>query len=111
MAICVAGQSLRDVGIARPAPEGARIAIGFLGALERWDDPNRSVRKLALRLREQGWQSESFSHRNLGDAKKAVIEALDRNRNHRIDPNEAATAKIVIYGQSMGGGAAVLLAT
>lgn len=101
---------MRDVVLSRPAPEGARIAIGFLGALEHWDDPNRSVRKLALHLREAGWQAESFSHRNLRVAKKAVIQALDRNGNKRIDPAEAAAARIVIYGQSMGGGATVKLA-
>lgn len=103
-------QSMRDVAIARPAPENARIAIGFLGALEHWDDPHRAVRKLTLHLREQGWQAESFSHRNLSVAKKAILQALDRNGNRRIDPGEAASARIVIYGQSMGGGATVRLA-
>ena len=103
-------QSLRDIALPRPAPEGARIAIGFLGALEKWDDPHRGVRKLALRLREQGWQTESFSHRNLRAAKKAIVQALDRNGNKRIDPGEASSARIVLFGQSMGGGAAVKLA-
>ncbi len=103
-------QSLREVAVARPAPENANIAIGFLGALEHWNDPNRSVRKLTLHLRQQGWQAESFSHRNLHTAKKAVIQALDRNQNHHIDPDEAASARIVIYGQSMGGAATVKLA-
>jgi len=111
LSLCAAGQTIREVAVARPCPEGARIAIGFLGALEKWDDPHRSVRKLALRLREQGWQAESFSHRNLRTAKKAVVQALDRNGNKRIDPAEAASARIVIYGQSMGGGATVKLAS
>lgn len=110
LTLAAPAQSLREVAVARPAPENARIAIGFLGALERWDDPNRSVRKLTLHLRQQGWQAESFSHRNLATAKKAVIQALDRNRNRRIDPDEAASAHIVIYGQSMGGAATVKLA-
>jgi hypothetical protein len=65
---------------------------------------------LTLRLREQGWQAESFSHRNLRTAKKAVVQCLDRNGNRRIDPEEAAGAKVVLYGQSMGGAAAVKLA-
>ncbi|MBL8240945.1 MAG: hypothetical protein JNM66_26225 [Bryobacterales bacterium] len=104
------GQTLREVAVARPAPEGARIAIGFLGALEKWDDPHRSVRKLTLRLREQGWQAESFSHRNLRTAKKALVQLLDRNGNRRIDAEEAAGAKVVLFGQSMGGAAAVKLA-
>jgi pimeloyl-ACP methyl ester carboxylesterase len=110
VALAARAQSIGEVAVARPAPNGARIAIGFLGALEKWDDPHRSVRKLTLRLREQGWQAESFSHRNLRTAKKAIIQALDRNRNRRIDPGEAVSARVVIYGQSMGGEAAVNLA-
>lgn len=105
------GQSLRDITLARPAPEGARIAIGFLGALETWDDPNRGVRKLTLRLRQHGWQAESFSHRRLRTAKQAILQALDRNGNRRIDPAEAAAARVVVFGQSMGGGATVKLAS
>jgi hypothetical protein len=103
-------QSLGDLTIATPKPEGAPIAIGFLGALDRWDNPNRSVRALTLRLREKGWQADSLSHRKLRTAKKALLLALDRNHNRRIDPAEAASARIVIYGQSMGGAAAVKLA-
>lgn len=110
MALVAPAQSMDEVAVARPAPQGARIAIGFLGALEKWDDPHRSVRKLTLRLREQGWQAESFSHRNLRTAKKAIVQALDRNGNRRIDPEEASAARVVLYGQSMGGGAAVNLA-
>ncbi|MFN0106063.1 MAG: hypothetical protein ACKV2U_28735 [Bryobacteraceae bacterium] len=110
VSLCAAAQSMRDVALARPAPEGARIAIGFLGAFDKWDDPNRSVRKLTLRLRERGWQAESFSHLNLRTAKKAVVQALDRNGNSKIDPGEAASARVVIYGQSMGGAATVKLA-
>jgi len=110
MAIAAPGQSIDELAIARPAPEGARIAIGFLGAFEKWDDTNRSVRKLTLRLRERGWQAESFSHRNLQTAKKAMVQALDSNRNKKIDAREADGARVVIFGQSMGGEAAVKLA-
>ena len=107
LSICASAQkTLRG----RPAPEGAPIAIGFLGALETWDDPHRAVRKLTLRLREKGWRAESFSHRNLPAAKRALLEALDRNGNRKIDPTEAASARVVIFGQSMGGAAAVKLA-
>lgn len=101
---------MREISLGCPAQPGAPIAVGFLGALEKWDDPHRSVRKLALSLREHGWHAESFSHRNLRTAKRAVLNCLDRNGNHRIDPAEATTAKVIIYGQSMGGGATVKLA-
>ncbi|MBM3764506.1 MAG: hypothetical protein FJW32_03860 [Acidobacteria bacterium] len=105
-----AAQSLRQVAIAHPVEPGKVVAIGFLGAWERWDDPNRSVRKVALGLRSQGIESESFANHRLGTAKKAVIAALDRNGNKRIDPDEAKSARVVIYGQSMGGAATLKLA-
>ncbi len=110
LSLSAGAQSLREIALPRPVPEDARIAIGFLGALEKWNDEHRSVRKLTLRLRSQGWQAESFSHRNLRTAKKAVVQALDRNGNKRIDPNEAQSARVVLYGQSMGGAAALKLA-
>jgi len=103
-------QSLKQLTLARPAPEGKIIAIGFLGAWERWDDEHRNVRKLALRLRERGFEAETFANHSLRTAKKAVTGALDRNGNNRIDPDEAAGARVVIFGQSMGGGATVALA-
>lgn len=104
------GQRAKDVQLHRPVPDGARVAIGFLGALENWNDPHRAVRQLTLRLRERGWEAESFSHRRLGLAKKLVVDALDRDRDGRISPEEAASSKVVIFGQSMGGGATVKLA-
>jgi hypothetical protein len=90
--------------------EPKTLAIGFLGAWERGDDPNRSVRKLALRLRENSIQAETFANRNLRAARKTVVKALDTNGNARIDQDEAANARIIIYGQSLGGGAALQLA-
>lgn len=109
-ALAAPAQSLCEVSVHRPTPKGVGVAIGFLGALEKWDDPRRSVRKLTLRLRERGWQAESFSHRNLRTAKKAIVLALDRNGNKRIDAVEAESARVVLYGQSMGGAAALKLA-
>lgn len=106
----VTAQSMDEITLKRPSPNGMPIAIGFLGAFERWNDDHRSVRKLALRLRDRGFQSESFSHRNLGTAKKAVMQSLDRNGDGKVDAPEAASAKVIIYGQSMGGAAAVKLA-
>ena len=103
-------QSLKQIAIARPIEPGKVVAIGFLGAWERWDDPNRSVRKIALGLRSHGIESETFANHRLGTAKKAVIAALDRNGNKRIDPDEAAQARVVIYCQSMGGAATLKLA-
>lgn len=112
LTLCIGAgaQSLKQVAITRPLAPGKVIAIGFLGAWERWDDQNRSVRKLALHLRSNGIEAETFANHRLGTAKKTLIAALDRNGNKRIDSDEAAQARVVIYGQSMGGAATLKLA-
>jgi hypothetical protein len=85
--------------------------LGFLGAFEKWDDDRRSVRILAHDLEKtRGWNVETFSHRNRGTALKFVMQALDRNRDGRLDERERTSTPIVLYGQSMGGGAVSKLA-
>jgi pimeloyl-ACP methyl ester carboxylesterase len=103
-------QRLADLAVPRHLPEGQTLVLGFLGAWERWDDSNRSVRKLALSLRGKGFAAESFGNHNLRTARKLVLQSLDRNRDKKVDPAEAAGARVILYGQSMGGAAAVKLA-
>lgn len=103
-------QSLQDIAWKGPVRPGEPIAVGFVGFMDRWDDPHRSVRQLTLRLRERGWRAESFSHWKLRTAKQALVLALDRNGNSRIDPEEAAGARVMIFGHSMGGAATLKLA-
>lgn len=109
-ALLAPAQRLKDLSVPRPLPQGQTLAIGFLGAWEHWNDDNRSVRKLALSLRAKGFAAETFGNHNLRTARKLVFDALDKNRSKKVDPEEAAAARIVLYGQSMGGAAAVKLA-
>lgn len=104
---------LRDLVTPVPAPRGSVIVVGFLGAWERWDNEKRSVRKLALRLRERGIPGvfvETAGNHSRKTIRQFLHKALDQNRNGRIDPDERESVGIVLYGQSFGGAACVKLA-
>ncbi len=112
---CMAQQRIRRAEIQAPAPlpEGSVLVVGFLGAWEHWDNPKRNVRKLALRLREPAGMNvfaETAGNRSRGTIRSFIQEALDRNKDGKIDGAEAKSVGIIIYGQSFGGAAAVRLA-
>ena len=94
-----------------PMGPGETLVIGFLGGVERWNDEHRSVRRLALRLRETpGVHAESIANRHWRTGEKLVRRALDTNANGKLDPQEKAQARVILYGQSLGGGAVIRLA-
>lgn len=104
-------QRFADLATPTPLPPGATLVIGFLGGYERWDDEHRSIRQLTLTLRKRpGVYAESISNHNRGVALKLIQRALDTNRNGRLDPEERARARVILYGQSWGGAAAIATA-
>ena len=105
-ALCA--QRLSDLTTPAPLPPGSTLVIGFLGGFESWDDGHRSVRQLALRLRERpGVYAESISNHQRNVALELIQRALDTNRNQRIEPEERNAARVILYGQSWGGAAAI----
>jgi pimeloyl-ACP methyl ester carboxylesterase len=112
-ALPVHAQRAGDLTTPTPLPEGAALVIGFLGGWERWDDAHRGVRKLALALREKqiaGLHVETFANRNRHLAVDLVRKALDWDSNGSLDAHERSAHKIIVYGQSFGGAAAIKFA-
>ncbi len=96
-----------------PLPRGSMVVVGFLGAWERWNDERRSVRKLALRLREPalpGLYVETAGNHDRKRVRRILLDSLDRDRDGRLSREEAESVAFVFYGQSFGGAAAVYLA-
>jgi hypothetical protein len=107
------GQRYRDFVTRTPLRPDTVLVIGIMGGREPWDQPDRSVRKLALELREADpgrIQVETIENRKRGLALKLIRNAFDRNRDGSLDERERASVRLVIYGQSFGGAAVVKLA-
>ena len=108
LAMSLHGQRLKDFTTPIPIPPGANLVIGFLGGFERWNDEDRSVRRLVLKLRERpGVFAESAGNHNRGTALKFIRRALDTDGDGELNPAECASARVVLFGQSLGGAAAV----
>src|SRR5438445_13457274 len=94
----LSAQRLSDMSTPAPLPPGATLVIGFLGGFESWNDGHRSVRQLALHLRERpGVYAESISNRHRKVAVELIRRALDTNRNQWIEPEERAAARVILY--------------
>ncbi len=107
----VCAQRFADLTTPTPLPPGSTLVIGFLGGYDRWNDEHRSVRRLALSLRQRpGVYAESISNHNRQLALRLIRRALDTNRDGRLEPDERAAARIILFGQSWGGAAAIYTA-
>ena len=94
-------QQITDLAAPAPLPQGSTLVVGFLGGFDRWDDQHRSVRRLALKLREHpGVYAESISNHQ----RDIALELIRRSVSAHWRP------RIIVYGQSWGGAAAVYLA-
>lgn len=108
--LCAAGQRLSDFATPQPLPSGGVLVVGFLGGVERWNDMHRGVRKVALDLRSRGIPNvfvETAGNHRREVVRRFLRRALDTNGDGLIDANEAAAARVILYGQSLGGGAVV----
>ena len=88
------------------------LIIGFLGGRQRWDDDSRGVRQLAVKLDEMSLpdvEIETFQNRRRDLAMEFIHKALDRNEDNYVDSQERAAARLILYGQSLGGSAVVKL--
>lgn len=104
-------QKLSQLSSPTPIPKGSTLVIGFLGGYDHWDDERRSVRRLVLKLRKcPDVYAESISNHRRSDALAFIRRALDANNDQHLDPAERSQARIILFGQSWGGAAAVATA-
>lgn len=89
------------------------IVVGFVGGFVRSDDDRHPEVQLVQRLTEQdiyGLHAVAFENRRRGKARKEVLHWLDANGDGHLSPEEKQNARIIIFGHSWGGSAAVKLA-
>jgi pimeloyl-ACP methyl ester carboxylesterase len=89
------------------------IVIGFVGGFVSPKDPVHSEVELANRLRHDyasGVYVQVFDNRHVDEAYKKIVELLDSRHAGKLTDDEKKNARIVIYGHSWGGSAAIKLA-
>jgi pimeloyl-ACP methyl ester carboxylesterase len=92
-------QEFSDFTTPLPLKPGDTLILGIVGGWERWDAPQRGVRTTALQLRDLKLPG-------------VYVETVE---NHKLDlatqlVERAQTPRVIIYGHSLGGPAAVRLA-
>jgi len=98
-------QEFSDFTTPLPLKPGDTLILGIVGGWERWDAPQRGVRKTALQLRDMklpGVYVETVENHKLDLATELVARAFPQDASH--------TPRVIIYGHSLGGPAAVRLA-
>lgn len=98
---------------ARSHPVPSSIVIGFVGGFVRHDNPHHGPVVLAHRM--QGTLPKDtyvrvFENRHRKSAYKTILTLLDRDRDGTLSDAEKAQARIILFGQSWGASAVVMLA-
>jgi hypothetical protein len=99
--------------VPHPQETPSSIVIGFVGGFVRHDNPHHGPVIFAASLRRAAPQDayvQVFENRRRNSAYKTIVRLLDRNHDGVLSDNEKAQARIVLYGQSWGASAVVLLA-
>jgi hypothetical protein len=97
---------------ARPVTP-ANIVIGFVGGFVGHDNPHHGPVVVAQRIRlalPKDTYVRVFENRRRKRAYDVVLRLLDTDRDGTLSSEEKARAHIVLFGQSWGASAAVLLA-
>src|ERR1700692_298132 len=108
-ASAVDSAKLHAVRVAPPA----NIVIGFVGGFVGHDNQHHGPVQLAQRIRPEFAKDtyvRVFENRRRKRAYDTIVQLLDTNGDGILSAEEKARARIVLFGQSWGASAAVLLA-
>jgi pimeloyl-ACP methyl ester carboxylesterase len=98
-------QEFSDFTTPLPLKTGDTLVLGIVGGWERWDAPQRGVRKTALELRAMnlpGVYVETVENHSLNLAAELIARAF---------PGDSVrSARVILYGHSFGGMSAVRFA-
>ena len=91
----------------------SNIVIGFVGGFVSHENLHHGPVQLAQRIRQtspKGTYIRVFENRRRKRAYDAIIRQLDTDRDGILSSEEKARARIILFGQSWGASAAVILA-
>ena len=88
------------------------LVLGIAGGWEPADAPWTITRRIATHLEFQRFPDTTFAtfgNHHLDLAKKHITEQLDTNHDGTLDKQERLQARLILYGQSLGGAATINL--
>lgn len=102
-----------DGGTIHQAAKPSNILIGFVGGFVRHDNPHHGPVLLATHIRKEspeGAYIQVFENRHRRAAYETILHLLDTDHDGSLSDHEKSQAHIILFGQSWGASAAVLLA-
>lgn len=106
------GQQYFHFSTPEPLEDNHTLILGFLGGRENWDDSSRGVRQLAMKIDSMNLPDvhiETLENRKRDLALELVLNSFDSNQDGFLDERERSTARLIMYGHSLGGAAVVKL--
>jgi hypothetical protein len=97
----------------RPPAQASYIFVGFVGGFVHHDNPHHGPVILAQRMHSDFAKEayvEVFENRRRRTAYHTILHLLDSNHDGVLSDEEKNRARIVLFGQSWGGSAVVMLA-
>ena len=110
------GAPLLGASSAPPAISPVKVSyimVGFVGGFVRHTNPHHGPVVVAQRLRQfapKGSHIDVYENRHRRTAYRNIVRLLDTDGDGVLDAEEKARAHIILFGQSWGASAAVLLA-
>jgi hypothetical protein len=96
-----------------PPAQSSTILFGFVGGFVHHDNPHHGPVFLAKHMHKdvpKDAHIEVFENRHRKTAYRTILHLLDTNHDGVLTNEEKAQARIVLFGQSWGGSAVVMLA-
>lgn len=106
-------QRYHDFTTRTPLGQNEILILGLMGGREPWNNYQHCVRRLGLKLRAMNLPNvhvETVENKKRSLAIELITNALDRNHDGKLDSQERASARLILYGESFGGAAVVKLA-
>ncbi|HEV2398500.1 MAG TPA: hypothetical protein VGS27_16270 [Candidatus Sulfotelmatobacter sp.] len=94
-------------------PQPSYILVGFVGGFVRHTNPHHGPVVLAKDIERYSPKNsfiQVFENRHRKSAYRAILRELDTNHDKVLSPEEKSHARIILFGQSWGASAVVLLA-
>jgi len=106
----IRGQQYHHFSTPTPIEENQTLILGFLGGRENWDESSRGVRQLAMKIDSMNLPDvhiETLENRKRELAMELILNSFDSNHDGYLDERERGSARLIMFGHSLGGAAVV----